>query len=388
MKTPLVMLFSTCLLLPAACFAQAKTGGTSGSTNPAANPTLGPEATSDIGKFSNWEKLSRQGRTGDYLLGKVAVIDAALPWDPIPVTVTCSGKTSYTAVTDAKGRFVIAPVNRATADLSNTRPGNVSTDVSSNPKLAAAFMGCSVAAALPGFNSSSLTIADRNLLDTPDIGTITLSREEGSAGTAVSSTTASAPKDAAKALEKARGEWLDNKPDRAQKDLEKAVQIYPQFAEAWYQLGKLRQAANSSDALDAFSKAAAADPKFSLPYERLAQLNALAKNWPAVAAATAHELELNPRGTPDIWYYSALGNFNIGKKDLAEADASKALAMDPLHTQPNTEQLLAVIQAARGDYTDALQHLRSCLTYIPAGPNADIIKQQIAQLEPLVPAPR
>jgi hypothetical protein len=62
--------------------------------------------------------------------------------------------------------------------------------------------------------------------------------------------------------------------------------------------------------------------------------------------------------------------------------------MDPLHTQPNTEQLLAVIQAARGDYTDALQHLRSCLTYIPAGPNADIIKQQIAQLEPLVPAPR
>ena len=249
-------------------------------------------------------------------------------------------------------------------------------------------MGCTVEASLPGFNSTTLTIANRNLLDNPDIGTITLTREEGSAGTAVSNTTASAPKDAAKAFEKARTEWLDKKPDRAQKDLEKAVQIYPQFAEAWYQLGKIQQAAKSPDALNSFSKSAAADPKFSPPYEHLAQLSALAKNWQAVADATAHELELNPRGTPDIWCYNALGNYNLGKKDVAEASATKSLAMDPLHTQPNTEQLLAVIQAGRGDYPDALQHLRNCLTYLPAGPNADLIRQQIAQLETAMPAPK
>ena len=69
-----------------------------------------------------------------------------------------------------------------------------------------------------------------------------------------------------------------------------------------------------------------------------------------------------------------------------EASATKALAMDPLHTAPNTEQLLAVILAGKGDYAGALQHLRNCLTYVPAGPNADLIKQQIAQLETAVPA--
>ncbi len=387
MKSKFFSLLLASLLLSAIALGQAK-GGSSGSTGAPADASLGPEHASDLGKFSNWDTLSRQGKSGDYLLGSVAVAGGALPWDPIPVTVTCSGKTSYTAETDAKGHFAIAPVNRATADLSNTAPGTTSTDVSTKPKLAAAFMGCTVEAALPGFDSTSLTIANRNLLDNPDIGTITLSREEGSAGTAVSSTTAAAPKEAMKSFEKARAEWLDKKPDKAQKDLEKAVQIYPQFAEAWYQLGKIQQAANSPDAINSFSKAAAADPKFSLPYERLAQLNAVAKNWQAVVDATSQELQLNPRGAVDIWYYNALGNFNIGKKDVAEASASKSLAMDPLHTQPNTEQLLAVLQANRGDYAEALQHLRNCLTYLPAGPNADLIKQQISQLVPLVPQPK
>jgi tetratricopeptide (TPR) repeat protein len=385
MKTKLFILFSAFLVLSFAAFAQAKTGGAAASPVNTAN---GPESSSDIGKFSDWETLSRQGRTGDYLLGKVTVAGGALPWDAIPVTVTCSGKTSYTADTDAKGHFVIAPVNPATTSLANATPANTPSTVNAKPKLAAAFMGCSVAAALPGFNSTTLIIADRNLLDNPDIGTITLSREEGSAGSAVSGTTASAPKDATKAFEKARSEWLDKKSDRAQKDLEKAVQVYPQFAEAWYQLGKIQETAKSPDAANSFSKAVAADPKFILPYEHLAQLDVIAQKWQDVADATAHEVELNSRGTPQIWYYSALGNYKLGKKDIAEASATKALSMDPLHTQPNIEQLLAVLLADKRDYAGALQHLRNCLTYLPPGPNTDLIRQQIAQLEQIVAPPK
>jgi len=383
MKTKLFFLFFASLALSSAALAQAK-GSSSGSTGAPADASLGPEHAGDIGKFSNWDTLSRQGRTGDYLLGTVTVVGGALPWDAIPITVTCSGKTSYTADTDSKGHFAIAPVNPATTSVATATPANIPNSVDAKPKLAAAFMGCTVEAALPGFNSTTLTIANRNLLDTPDIGTITLSREEGSGGSAVSSTTASAPKDAAKAFEKARAEWMDKKPDRAQKDLEKAVQIDPQFAEAWYQLGKIQEAAKSPDATNSFSKAVAADPKFILPYEHLAQLDTLAGKWQDVADATAHELELNPRGTPQIWYYNALANYKLNKKDVAEASATKSLAMDPLHTQPNTEQLLAVILADKRDYAGALEHLRNCLTYLPSGPNADIVKQQVAQLQQFV----
>ena len=50
----------------------------------------------------------------------------------------------------------------------------------------------------------------------------------------------------------------------------------------------------------------------------------------------------------------------------------------------NTEQLLAVILARKADYAGALLHLNNCLSYMPAGPQADLVKQQIAQLEPKV----
>jgi regulator of sirC expression with transglutaminase-like and TPR domain len=71
---------------------------------------------------------------------------------------------------------------------------------------------------------------------------------------------------------------------------------------------------------------------------------------------------------------------------VAEASALKALSMDPQHTQPNTEQLLAVILADKRDFAGALAHLRNALTYLPSGPNADLVKQQVTQLEKMVPA--
>jgi tetratricopeptide (TPR) repeat protein len=357
MNTKSFPLFLASLALPIVAFAQSQ-------LHPMG--PIGPTPPSDE---------SREQHTGDFLLGRVTVAGGALPWDAIPVNVTCNGKTRYTVSTDAKGNFVIAPDNP---------PSVTDTTVASadaTPKLAAAFRGCTVQAALPGFNSSTLTIADRNLQNTPDIGTITLNREENAGGTAVSSTTASAPKDAAKAFERARTEWIEKKPDKAQKDLEKAVQVDPQFAEAWYQLGKIQEAANSPDAINSYSKAVAADPKFSPPYDRLAALAVQANKWQDAADATAHALQLNPRGTPVLWYYSALANYRLAKIDVAETAAEKALAMDPQHTIPNTEQLLAVILIDKQDYVAALQHLRNSQTYLPPGPNLDLVKQQIAQLE-------
>jgi tetratricopeptide (TPR) repeat protein len=376
MKTKFCFLLGVCLTCSTANFPQARGTATTGSTNAPANPQAGPAASSDIGKFPNWDNLMKQGRAGDFFGGTVTVAGAALPWDPIPVNVMCDGKTRYTSTTDPKGNFLIAP--KKTDD---SAVGNRDTKT----KLAAQYVGCSVQAVLAGFDSSSLTIANRNLEDDPNIGTITLKREEGSGGAAVSSTTARAPKDAMKAFDKARTEWLDNKPDKAQRDLEKAVQSYPQFAEAWYQLGRIQEISNKQEAASSFSKAVAADPKFILPYQRLAPLAVLAGKWQDVADYTSHELDLNPRGTPETWYYNALANVKLNKMEVAEASATKALAMDPLHTEPNTEQLLAVILAGKHDYAEALQHLRNCLTYLPAGPNADLVKQQITQLEPMVP---
>ena len=367
MKTRLLLLLLGFLALQSACLAQGTKPGQSA-------PGPGPSTTAgDPSKYLNrdWEQLYEKGRTGDHLRGNVSVPGGSPLWDAIPVVVTCDGKAKFTTTTDAQGVFVITRVAPVTS----------TTIIGTEKSLVSQLVGCSVSAVLPGFNSSELTIANRDTLSNPNIGTITLKREAGAAGTAVSATTATAPKNAMKSFEKARSEWLDNKPDRAERDLQKAVEIYPQFAEAWYQLGKIQVKLKSPAAWQSFSKAVAADPQFALPYEQMTPLSAQAEKWTEVVDETNRALELNPRGTLDLWYYKALGNYHLKNLDVAETSANKSLAMDPLHVQPDTEQLLAVILVTKNDLPAALQHLHNCLTYFPPGSNYELVKRQIAQIE-------
>ena len=351
------------------------TSATAGASSGTATRT--PEETSDIGKNANMNMGLDQGRTGDYLTGTVQVEGNPLLWEPVPVTVYCDGKVRTQVYADAKGHF----------QFKSTRLDSPSPQNPEKINLTAQYVGCTVRATLAGYQSSSLVISNRNLLDNPDIGTVKLSHDEHATGTSLSSTSATAPKNAVKAFEKAREDAMGGKNDKARSDLQKAVQDYPQFAAAWYQLGRLdRQMNDASGAQEAFSKSAAADPQYLPPYEQLAEMAALSGKWQEVTQDTRHALQLDPEGSPQIWYYDALGKFNSNDRKGAEASAEKSLAMDPNHLAPNTEQLLAVIEAGRGDYSDALNHLKHCLTYLPAGPNADLVKQQIAQLETRAPS--
>lgn len=349
-------------------YAQAQKGSGQTPAPASGNTTPGGDASKYFQR--DWNKLMTQGRGGDYLIGNVVVTGGSLPWEPIAISVNCNDKTSFTTSSDSKGYFLIAhsdPIG--------------STGVKADAKpVASQFVGCSVVAFLPGFSASNLKIANRHVLDSPNIGTITLRREAG-AGTALSDTSAGAPAAAAKEFEKARSDWLDNHPDRAQKSLRKAVELYPNYAEAWYELGKIQETKNPQDAGNFFSKAIAADPKFGLAYEHLAAVSAAAQNWQAVVEQTNHALELNPRGSINIWFYRALGNYQLGYPGVAQASAEKALAMDPLHVQLNTEQLLAVMLAEKSEFAASLQHLRNCLAYYPPGPNLELVKQQIVQIE-------
>lgn len=336
------------------------------------------EANSTIGKYANYNNLAEHQRGGLGFIGKVTVKDAALPWDPIPVVVTCNGVVRYRTEADPKGRFTIQG-NQSASEL-------VPTEKNPHQAAASQLIGCDVSADVPGFKSSTVRIANRNITDNPDIGTITLSPDTGASGTSESATTAAAPKEAMKHFDKARSEWLSRNANGAEHELEKAVKIDPQFAEAWYQLGKLQLMKNDNDkALASYQKAAAADAKFVSPYEPIAELSSAQKKWQDVANAADAALKLDPEGTPQLWYFDALGKYNLGKVDDAEASARKSMAMDPQHLAPNTEQLLAVMLASQGQLEEALKHLQNSLTYVKPGPNADLIKQQIAQLEKVLP---
>ena len=318
----------------------------------------------------------RQGRGTGGLRGQVVVKDELLPWDPIPVTVSCNGTAAYTTETDAKGYFGILPSHI---------PGEVSQQGDSERQMKLHFEGCVVEPFLAGFSSSALTLTEHNLRDAPEIGILTLTREFAARGTAVSTTSKSAPAGAAEHWSKAGEEILAARPDRARRELEEAIRIYPGFAEAWYRLGTLLLTSNPPDAQLCLRKAVAADPAFVPPHEQLAGLAVQQQDWPGALASVGHYLQLDPKGTIHIWYYSALSNLQLGNTAAAESSANKLLAMDPLHNIRNGEQLLAVILARRAEYADALAHLRHCLSYVPEGPDAEMIRAQIAQLEQHVP---
>jgi tetratricopeptide (TPR) repeat protein len=331
-----------------------------------------PDSIQDSGFYNYWANMTSQGRAGGVLLGKLTLEHEPLPWQPMLVTVDCNGSVVNRTQTDLQGRFVIRFQDNNGIDK---------TPQDAQRQMETKYEGCQVRGELAGFRSGDKTIKVENFRDQPDLGTITLSPEGRSKGEEVSETTAAAPSNAMKAFEKAREDWLQQNTDGAVKNLKKAVQIYPAFAQAWFQLGKLQETSDSAAARDSFSKALAADPKFILPYEQLAALAAQGEKWQEVVDNTSHGLELYPEGTPQLWYYDALAKFQLGKTDESLVSAQKALAIDPRHSVVNTEQLLAVVLARKADYAGALQHLKSCLTYAPPGPSADLIKQQIAQLE-------
>lgn len=331
-----------------------------------------PDSIQDSGFYNYWANMSAQGRAGGVLLGKLSLEGEPLPWEPMLVAVECKGEVVNQTQTDLHGQFVIRFVD-------NHGVERIPPD--EQRQMETKYEGCLVKGLVTGFHSAEKTISVTNFRGQPDLGTIVLSADERGNATHVSSTTKAAPIKALKAYEKARADWLDRNPEGASKNLQKAVEIYPAFAEAWLQMGKMEAASNPKAAREDFSKALAADPKFVLPYEQLAGLAAQDQNWQGALNYAKQALQLDPTGTPEVWYYDALAKFQLGRMEDAQASAQKGLAIDPRHSAPNTEQLLAVVLARKGDSADALQHLRNCLTYIAPGPGADLIKQQIARIE-------
>jgi hypothetical protein len=143
MKTKSSLCVSALLAFSVAAYGQMNKG----STTPPPNPSTGPESTSDVGKYANWDQLSKAARPGDYLRGTVNVEGGALPWEPIAVTVTCDEKPRCDTRTDVKGVFLIT---------STTTTGQAKPDAQRST--AAQYIGCQVQARLPGFQSSTITI--------------------------------------------------------------------------------------------------------------------------------------------------------------------------------------------------------------------------------------
>lgn len=336
-----------------------------------------PGSLEDTGPLEYWSQLSEQERAGGVLLGKIEVEDEPFLWNPVAIIVTCEGQVKNVTDADSNGNFLIRPI---------ISPAAPTLQGDEKRRLENEYEGCTVQASVAGFHSTTITITHRNLRDDPRIGKITLVPERGATGTEISATTKTAPAKAMKAFQRARSEMMRQNMDGVESHLKDAVQLYPGFAEAWYELGRFQESSDPQSAIASMSKALAADPEFIPPYLHLAALAAQGQRWKQVVDNTSHSLQLDPAGSSQVWYYDALGRSQLGMLDTAEVSARKSLTLDPQHRLPDTEQLLATILIRKGNFTEARAHLDHCRTYTPAGVKADLLRKEIAQLDQAIAA--
>lgn len=336
-----------------------------------------------------------------FLSGKVMLEDGTPPPEPVVIERVCNGNPRPEGYTDSKGRFSFQLGQNqhmmADASVSNGPDGFDNGGFGGQQRGGSSpfggpgggrqiterdLMGCELRATLAGYRSEVVNLAGRRMMDNPDVGTIILRRLAGVEGFTTSMTTVSAPKDARKSYEKSRELLKKKKVAEAQKELEKAVGVYPKYAVAWFDLGRVHQESNRlAEAKDAYGKAIEADNKYVNPYLQLAVLAAGEQKWQEVSDHSGRVIKLNPVDFPQAFFYHSVANYNLQKYDEAEKSAQEAVKLDTRHRIPKAQHLLGMLLAMKDDYKGAAEHMRGYLQFAPQAQDADVVRKQLTDIE-------
>ena len=233
---------------------------------------------------------------------------------------------------------------------------------------------CPVIIRLDGFRTTTGTLRQG--------ATIVLKRMGDHEGSTISMASLNAPKDAKKAYDKGAAAMSEQKWANAQKEFEKAVAIYPEYSQAWSDLGEvLVEQSQPGEARAAFEHAIQVDPKYVKAYVQLSRMLVTEKKYQEALDITAKAFQYNPLEFPAIYFYDAVANFNLHQLDPALKSAERAVQLDTDHEIPRAENLLGTILAAKGDYAGAVEHLQKYLALSPKATDAPQVKQEIEQLQ-------
>lgn len=342
--------------------------------------------------------------------GMVRMEDGSPVSRRVTIERVCSGSPIREAHTDSSGSFSfqagqnLAMIQEASVDSAmlpdtpgppgasggpygNPGGGYTSLNPGAGPGISPeTLMMCDIRASLPGYRSDEVQLADKVHDFLIDVGTLVLHPMVKSDGSVVSVTSLKAPKEAKKAVESGRKNGGKEKYAAAQADFEKAVQIDPGYAEAWYYLAQTQvKLQNGAEAEQDFQKAVKADTRYVPPYMGLANLAAGRSDWEQLAAITDKLLVLDPYTYPVAYLYNSIAYFNLHRDDLAERSAVRLEKLDSQHKLPKINLLMAQIMVGKKEYPAAAEELRTFLKFSPAGKDADLARGQLEQIEKASP---
>ena len=338
-----------------------------------------------------------------FLSGKVMVDDGTLLTDSVIIQSICKGRIRTEGYTDSKGHFSFEVNSLKERSAAGGFAGIQAIDSSPSPlgrdqldtgfgqtrlgsdRLKDYWRDCELRAELPGFTSPVVRLAGRlNDIGLTDVGTIMLHRMDQVQGFTISATSAGAPAKAKKEYEKGCEFEKKEKWDPALVSFQKAVELYPRYAIAWFEMGRVQvEKGNLEAARQSFRQSMSADSKIVGPYHELAKLALRDKQWQEVVDTTDAVLKLNPVNFPGDWFLNAAGNYYLQHLDAAETGTRRGLELDAQHRFPQLEYLLGAILAQKHDYAAALEHVRNYLRLAPHAADAETAQKQAEELERL-----
>ena len=359
---------------------------------------------SGSGRSQSQSRRNPQFRRPIFLSGQVLLDDGSKPNEQVTVNLVCQGTVVRQVYASSGGTFSfqlntgrgsmdsLQPIDASISSSQYGGPLSSGSGATSGPfgdSLSLTrtdslnLSACELMADLSGFQSDRIALGSRRALDNPDVGTIVLHRTVVPASGTVSLKTLAAPKKAAKAFEKAGKELRKKKINfsKATAELEKAVEIYPEFAAAWQLLGEVRlRQQDLVPARAAFERAVAADAQFALPLLSLAAIELDKRHWENAVQMSHQALEINPR-LPRAHYFTALAESSLGNLDEAEESALWVQNSGDAEGYPVTHYILGWIQSQKGNFEDAAAEYRQFMEIEPTAAIGQELQEQIDQWE-------
>lgn len=361
-------------------------------TTPTAPTTTTPTTPAPNLGTSTGQQQPRQPRQSTiiFITGNVTLPDGTEPPERVLIERLCSSnRVRSEGYTDSKGRFSLqlgqslqlVPDASDSMFMDGTQGFGNNSNSSMPSNSLDPMLDCELRAKLAGYRSTTILLAGRRAMDNPNVGTIVIFPINGQEGQAVSATSAAASKDARKAFNKGFSEARKQKWDTAEKELRKAVELHPKYAEAWVELGKTYAVRKRPDeARSAFQKAIEADPKYVYPYEGIYKIALEQGNWVELAQSTATLLKLNPYEFPDAYYYNGVAELQLNKLDLAEQSLQRALDYDKRHSNPKILYVMGLVQIQKHDYDQAAAALTNFAEMAPKDPIIPKVQQLLEEL--------
>lgn len=315
------------------------------------------------------------------LNGKLVAEGSSLP-EPANVLLECGNQVRAHEYSDTKGNFTLRVYVTDRSDLG--------TDVKQQESVLSLqdWMDCELYADIPGYHSERLRLAEKPARGSVDVGSIALHSMASNPALSsdprftVSVASLAAPDKARKAFSKGEQEVRKGKWESACDYFKKAIEMYPRYALAWLELGRVQARENSFvEAHESFRQAVTQDSKLTDGYVELARVAAHQQNWKELADVSDRLVQTSPDSSPEYWFLNSAAYYNLGDLKQAESSVTRGLRIDARHQMVQMEYLYGLILGGKKDYKSAAERVSNYLRLAPNSKDAPIARQTLADYQ-------